>query len=302
VRTTPSEAAWQTVRSYAAEFDAVHDENNNSSVNLFSFHVDVPQSHRVIDYIDVKHDHGEFDYQRLAAHWSWAGFIFNRDCRQIFVTGQSFPDPQRGHSISVVRLPTDARAPMFERVKAMAGYVHSKAFNRNTAFLDTDAFANRSFKAIFNDSFDIGVTFRTTSGYMPLNEGVIFCSGANPDAVRRFFSAYLATYESLIEDPVIQSYYGDIERWRGGQLSLNAIACPEGVLNKVGSFNAHGVRIALFPCNSFNYWVTRALPGGSRSWDRKFVLHLKGDSKRLVNDVIEYQLGRIRTRQRVNSR
>lgn len=295
VRAEPSTNMWKIVRRYAEEFDSACGDDCRAALHLFSFHVAVPETHRTINYIDVQHDHGAFDYQKLAAHWAWAGSNFNRDCRQFFVTGKSSPEPQSNAAVSVIKLDTDDRAPMLERVKAMAGYVESRAFNQNTVFLDTDAFANRPLLAIFDGRFDVGVTFRTTAGYMPLNEGVIFCSVANRDAVRRFFSSYIATYEGLIQDPLISDYYGNIERWRGGQLSLNAIACPAGDITRIGTFDSHGLTVGLLPCTSFNYWVKGSLPPGSRSWDRKFVLHLKGDSKRLVDEVIEYQTKRIRT-------
>lgn len=292
VQTQPSESMRAAIDRYAMLFDEQSTAGVRAALNIFSFHVDVPASHRVINYVDVKHDHSIFDYHRLAEHLVWAGVRFNREVHTVFVTNEncSAPPPQPG--LSVIRLPTDDRAPMLERVKAMAAYVQSKAFTQDTVFLDTDAFPNRSLKAVFDDCFDIGVTYRTTPGFMPLNEGVIFCSHTDPAAALRFFRGYAATYEYLARDPTVVDYYGDIGRWRGGQLSLNAVACPEGDLNKVPAFESNGVRIALLPCNRFNYWVTRALAPGAKLWDRKFVLHLKGQSKLLADHVIGYQRDR----------
>jgi len=295
-RTAPGEQMQREIDRYAELFDEQCTPGVRAALNIFSFHVDVPSSHRVINYVDVKHDHGAFDYRRLAAHLVWAGARFNREVHTLFVTNDTCPAPPPQPGLSIIRLPTDDRAPMLERVKAMAAYVQSRAFTQDTAFLDTDAFPNRSLKSIFDDCFDIGVTYRTTAGYMPLNEGVIFCSHSDPAAAARFFCAYAATYEHLARDPTVRSYYGDVGRWRGGQLSLNAIACPPGDLNKVPAFERNGVRIALLPCNRFNYWVTRTLHPGAKSWDRKFVLHLKGDSKLLAEHVIGYQLDRATAR------
>jgi hypothetical protein len=94
---------------------------------------------------------------------------------------------------------------------------------------------------------------------------------------------------------MIKSYYGNIERWRGGQLALNAIACPDADLDRVKDFQRDGVRIRLLPCNTFNYWVTGLRYRGGKEWDKKYVLHLKGESKKwLIDHVIEYQLERSR--------
>jgi hypothetical protein len=292
----PSSAMSRAVDRYTAAFDAAYVEDSSDTLNLFVFHVDVPDSHRVINYVDVQHDHGAFDYLKLASHFLWAGHTFNRGVRVYFVTSEACALPVNLHSgVTVVKLATNAAAPMIERVIAMTAYVNSRAFSRNTAFLDTDAYPNRSLKSVFKTPFDIGVTLRTTAGYMPLNEGVIFGSRANPEAVRRFFAAYLGTYERLTSDPLITEYYGDINRWRGGQLSLNAVACPTASLKDlrdIKSFDSCGSRIALLPCNTFNYWVTRSPSPGPSSWDRKFVLHLKGDSKRFIDELIAYQMNR----------
>jgi hypothetical protein len=292
VRLAPDAKVKEEIGHYTRLFDEQCAVSIPGALNIFAFHVDVPDSHRVINYVDVTHDHGTFDYRKLAAHLIWAGASFTAGVHTLFITNETCPAPPSQPGLSVIRLPMDDRIPMRERVKAMAAYVQSKAFNQDTVFLDTDAFPNRDLKRIFDRRFDIGVTYRTTPGYMPLNEGVIFCSRANPGAAVRFFLTYNATYESLAQDPVVIGYYGDVGRWRGGQLSLNGIACPPGNLNKVGAFESEGVKIGLLPCNTFNYWVTRKLAAGAKSWDRKYILHLKGDSKRLVDHVIDYQLDR----------
>jgi hypothetical protein len=277
-------------RRYSAAFDAAAGARPPADLNIFVFHVDVPASHRSIAYVDVRHDHWEFDYQALANHFVWAALSFHQTVRIYYVTDESAKVPFTHPEVTVVRIPVDARAPMYERVRAMAGYVHSRAFSANTVFLDTDAYPNRALNDVFKLDFDIGVTYRTTPGFMPINEGVIFCSRRRVEAARRFFSAYLATYELLKADPVVHGYYGNIERWRGGQLSLNALGLPPPPLRPC-DFVRNGIRIAALPCNKFNYWVTKPIDHRRPTWDTKFVLHLKGDSKHLMGHVADYQLG-----------
>jgi hypothetical protein len=292
VNRTPGTEVQQTVERYSSCFEAVLPQDNAVGLNVFVFHVDVPASHRAIEYVDVKHDHWEFDYQAISSHFLWATLRFNQRVRIFFVTDEATPAPAFHPDVLVVRLPTDPKAPMLERVKAMAGYVRSSAFRADTVFLDTDAYPNRALSGVFRKQFDIGVTYRTTPGYMPINEGVIFCSQRNPAAVRQFFDTYLGTYERLLTDARVVSYYGNIERWRGGQLSLNAVALPTNDDLKIDSFDSAGVQIAMFPCNKFNYWVTKCIEPGRKTWDGKFVLHLKGDSKQLLSHVAAYQQSR----------
>lgn len=284
------EIAEGAIRRYSAHFDAAVGAREPADINVFVFHVDVPASHRSIEYVDCKHDHWQFDYKALANHFIWATLSFHSNVRIYYVTNESAIVPFSHPDVSVVRLPVDARAPMYERVRAMAGYVHSRAFSANTVFLDTDAYPNRALNAVFKRDFDIGVTYRTTPGFMPVNEGVIFCARRRIAAARKFFSAYLATYEVLKTDPIVHGYYGDIERWRGGQLSLNALGLPPK-LPRPCDFDRNGIRIASLPCNKFNYWVTKPIDFHRPIWDAKFVLHLKGDSKHLIGNVAEYQLG-----------
>jgi len=286
----PCEIAASAIHRYSSAFNAAVGTRQPADLNVFVFHVDVPASHRSIDYVDVKHDHWQFDYKALANHFIWAALSFHHNVRIFYVTSETAVVPFSHPEVTVVRLPVDARAPMYERVRAMAAYIHSSAFSANTVFLDTDAYPNRSLNNVFKRDFDVGVTFRTTPGFMPINEGVIFCARRRIDAVRKFFSAYLATYEILKTDPVVHDYYGNIERWRGGQLSLNVLGLPPDRLPP-GDFEREGIRVAALPCNKFNYWVTKTIDFRRPTWDSRFVLHLKGDSKHLIGHVADYQLG-----------
>jgi hypothetical protein len=263
-----------------------------SDICIFSYHVETPPSHRVIDYVDVKHDHGAFNYCKLISHFVWSGLTFNVRAGIFFVTNDSWHMPVKHKNLTTVRLPVSDTAPMFERVKAMTAYVYSSAFQRDTVFLDSDAFPNREIKPVFAQKFDVGVTYRTTPGFMPINEGVIYCSVQDRDSVRRFFSAYLATYENLIADQEIQKYYGDIKRWRGGQLALSALASPNECMAEMSHFERAGVRIGLLPCTNFNHTVTQPIPRRGWRLNDKYVLHLKGKNKMFIESLIAYQMHR----------
>lgn len=285
----PSKELQAEVRRYIEFFDNAASVPANGGINLFAFHVDVPADYRVINYVDVKHDHGLFDYKILASHLVWSTSLFNPGTGMIFVTDAKWDIPVNHKDLVIVRLPLETSAPMFERVKAMTAYVNSKSFSRNTLFLDTDAFPNREISSVFSAEFNVGVTYRTVPGFMPINEGVIFCSVIDREAAKRFFWAYLATYERLIADPAIKKYYGDIKRWRGGQLALSALASPAQSTAEVNFLDVEGVRVRLFPCDEYNYAVTKPIPRGGRTLNQKYVLHLKGDGKKFIDSLVNYQ-------------
>jgi hypothetical protein len=284
------------VETYAARFtEARFDDSPARGVNIVTFHADVPDSHRFIDYVDVKHDHHGFDYRRITQRFVDSALRFNPDARIFFVTGPEGPGPAPDPRVRVVRLPLDPRAPMYERVKAVTAYVRSAAFDRDTVFLDTDAFPNRPLASAFAADLDIGVTERPTENfYMPFNEGVIFAAARRPAAVRKFFDSYIGTYGALIRDPLVTDYYGEITRWRGGQLSLNAVSL------RLGSIAPRAVEsddptVVSLPCDSHNFWIVPNATPDPGLWNAKYVLHLKGDSKLLIAMLEQYQDARFQT-------
>lgn len=279
------------MRSYLERFEAAP-LDAGADLNVFTFHVRIPESHRYIQYVDVQHDHHEFDYHAICRHFVRSATAFNPKVRIYFVTDLLTPAPSHPQ-VTVVRLPLDPTAPMYERVRAMSAYVHSRAYARQTAFLDTDAFPNCSLSALFDGDFDLALTVRPTEGfYMPLNEGVLLSTARRPDAVRNFFARYLATYEKLIADPLVGAYYGNITRWRGGQLSLNAVASALGALEARADC-PDDIRVRIVPCDTHNFWVIPGTSDQPSLLDGKFILHLKGDSKHGIASFINYHVARL---------
>jgi hypothetical protein len=240
-------------------------------MRAWTYHVPVPPDHARIDYPDVRMDQGAFDYEALLAHWENAARKHGAE-----------PVVERGNAT------TDRAAPMYERVRTML-YVVSW-IDQPTAFLDSDAFLNQDISHIFDGDWDIGVTYRHNMGAShALNEGVIFANNRRPDAVRSFFRAYLDTYHAVLEDADLVAKYGNLRRWRGGQLSLNRLACSQGLPTALDYQGIAGARVAYFPCFKWNYPVDAV---DHRLWDTKAVLHLKGARKHLLPEIIAHQEGR----------
>jgi hypothetical protein len=241
-------------------------------MRAWTYHVPVPAEHTRIDYADVRMDQAAFDYEWLLAHWDMASTRFGAET--VICRGDKNTDPT---------------SPMYERVVAMCREVDRMHYEP-IVFLDSDAFLNQPIDHIFDGDWDIGVTYRHNME-MALNEGVIFANNKRPDAVRSFFREYLATYDRLCADPaVLAKYNGNIKRWRGGQLSLNTLACSQGLPSALDLREVAGARVAYFPCWKWNYSCNEVNP---RELDTKAVIHLKGARKHLLDDLIRYQEGKL---------
>jgi len=252
-----------------------------SRLNVFLFHQSVSGQAQVVNTIDIKGlDHGKFDYDLLIRRNIAIALWSNPGARIILVTDDAFiPQGIDDERVSIVRLSLVDGEPMFERVVAMLAYAESAAFTAPTIFLDSDAFLIRHCAGLFANEFDVAVTYRDISGQMPINEGVILVNDCDQESVRRFFRCYLATYLTLEQHPLVVETYGNVRRWRGGQLSINAVSGGRqryAASIVAANFNA---RIAYLPCSRFNYSPDQEGEINPTMLARALVLHLKGNRK-----------------------
>jgi hypothetical protein len=277
---------------FQAAFDAAPLPAAAPAAICFAFHAPVPPAEAAVKYRDVAIDHGKFDYDRIVRHCIAAALAAQPGTQFILATDARFLDGVSHPALTIVRLPLDAASPMYERVMAMCAFVRSRQFNAPAVFLDSDAFLNAPVASLFQGHFDIGATYRPDPGLMPVNEGVILADSRNKAAVRAFFAGYLGTYDRLCGNAAVTGYYGNVKRWRGGQLSLNALTCPPGVPSAMDSAKAFGARIRYYPCATFNFSIELDRPYSARQLDVKAVLHLKGPRKAILDQIIGYQTQR----------
>jgi|GEM_PF-901860 len=250
------------------------------ALNAFVFHADLPAG-IAIDTVDAKLVPQHFDYldilrrciERVQRHCpgSMVTLVTAAGARQRALAA---PD------VAVVELELDAARPMYERACALLAYARSPAFSRDTVFLDADALVNRPLEAVFDLDFDIGLTYRDGPRLMPANEGVMFLAARRPQAVRDFLEARLATYDALAADAFIAGYYGDVKRWRGGQLSLNALLHGLRPYSPYAPRSAAGARLRFLPCDTFNFSGGEGEAASSlERLDERYVVHFKGSRK-----------------------
>lgn len=279
------------VECFSASFDAVR-KQSRSLINAFTFHVDATGDEHLVNVIDTVRDNSTYNYNAMVDHLFWSLGAFSGPATGYLVRGLGAATPAPAGAIQV-ELNVLAKSTMIDRVTAMCGYVHSEAFDKDTVFLDTDAFPNQNLSLVFKDEFDLAFTFRPDLDLMPINEGVIFASCRRKPVVQAFFRDYLSRYETLCADEAVRAYYGDIGKWRGGQLALNATAFAKGWDGMSGAVGTSDMKLSFLPCDPFNYSIPReiehTLIDDWRFMRDKAVIHLKGGTKRHFAGVSAYQ-------------
>ena len=288
----PADVA-ERVASMIPAFDTAVAGQPPAPLTIVIFHIKLPEEHRKIDYVDIEGDQGSIDYVDVLKHNFFIARAFNPNSRIIYITGEGDDTSFVPDHVITVRLPLQPKWLMYERVVAMSAFMESEAYASHTVFLDSDAFPNWHLGRVFLLSFDIGVTFRDTPGLMPVNEGVIFAAHRPGLKARNFFKRYLATYETLCLDQPIIDYYKDIKRWRGGQLSLNATVAATGVLSDLHQRDIAGANVRYLHCNDYNFTIVDGVKYSSDLLRRKYVLHLKGPVKSMVQTIAQFQKKRI---------
>ncbi|HVL37191.1 MAG TPA: class I SAM-dependent methyltransferase [Burkholderiales bacterium] len=261
---------------FAAAFDASAVPAKEA---LLVYHVDLPAG-ETIGYRDIRIDPGKIDFAGILRHFVERMRRFCPGAVLYFATGADGRYDALGHDdVRIVRLPADARWPMFERALASAAFMRSRAFCAPTALLDSDAFPNRSLAELWELAFDVALTYRTQPGLMPVNEGVMFARPERPGAARRFFERVLATYNRLLEDEAVRAYYGDVRRWRGGQLALNAVVHGQRPYSPYRRDEVAGARVRYLPCDTFNYSFEYDEDVRNVDFSERTIVHLKGARK-----------------------
>jgi hypothetical protein len=286
-RRSDLDKVWQEeVRARARKFS---ETATRGSINVFLYHQTVSQKSANVNTFDIKNlDHSAFDYDALIRRNISVALWSNPGCRVILATDREFMSRGITDSrVSVVRLDLAAGEPMFQRVATMLAYVESTAFTAPTIFLDSDAFLLRAACGVFANDFDVGVTYRDIGGQMPVNEGVILANARNPECVGRFFQTYLATYLNLERHPLVTSTYGDVRRWRGGQLSINAVSGGWSRYAASIADGDFGGRLAYLPCSRYNLSPAEEGDIQASVLRRALVLHLKGSRKPWLDRMTE---------------
>jgi len=195
----------------------------------------------------------------------------------ILVSDETTPLDGFNDADYVVRLPREPMHLMYARVRACRAVVLSHRLRGPVLFLDTDVCLNRDFTPLFDGSFDVALSYRSSIRFplMPINEGLMLGDTRRPGALAHFFARYIDLYDWLAEQQQVKDRYGfDVRFWRGGQLALAAFAAWRVPPSVGETVERHGLRCRFLHCISFNHSVQPEEPLGAL--DDKWALHFKG--------------------------
>ena len=194
----------------------------------------------------------------------------------IVCTDEEFGEQLKDLKPTILIPSVERNRPMYYRARTYNTIIQNRWTNGVTVFLDSDAIVLKDPSALPEQlEFKIGVTARYAPNLMPINEGVIICESQSQECVD-FFAHYMGTYESIKEDRKIQSVTGnDLMRWRGGQLSLNAV-CPGNKMLDARDSNRY---LKILPCSIYNYAVKSKNEINSLREKNIYIAHIKGKAK-----------------------
>ena len=142
--------------------------------------------------------------------------------------------------------------------------LHLRDFPRgNTVFLDVDVVVQRDLSPLFDDPFDVGLTYRDESDRslrlspeirerMPFNTGVMMARASG-------WSFWEEAYEYSLTLPKSD------QCWFGDQLAIRHIA------------EKSALHVARYPCALYNYSPWQV----DEDYSDKYVVHYKGDQRKL---------------------
>lgn len=135
---------------------------------------------------------------------------------------------------------------MIAEVEAWRQYLHSPDFDRLTLFLDPDIIMQHRRGALWDDDYDVALTWRTDANVRHgINAGVIGCRPERKDAVIGFFDRVSSTLAALPAED--HNWYGDQEALCQITGLTDPAASPQDRLM------VDDASVRILPCLDFNH-------------------------------------------------
>jgi hypothetical protein len=164
---------------------------------------------------------------------------------------------------------------MLSRSLAQLACIEQSDFARPLVLLDSDILLRGSLQPLFEEDFDVGLTWRETRE-MPINGGLLVLHNRRPEVGRRFFERFVATYRERYASDGNAAWYGD-------QLALrDCVGLGPHEIRKLRVLEHEGCRIRFLPCETYNFSPDNRLAAIADGLPDKLVLHFKGQRKRLM--------------------
>lgn len=190
---------------------------------------------------------------------------FHSGCRCIILSDQDTVFPFDA-DIDIIRFDLDSKQPMLSRSQAWLSYLEQA--NSHVVFLDSDILINASLAPVFENAFDVALTYRDETKW-PINAGINFVHGEHLAQGQTFYQAWLDLYKTQHSQASI---------WGGDQDVLREML-KEVDYSRTDAFihEQDAFKIYLLPCSSYNY--SSIDEQMADHYPDKKVLHFKGRRK-----------------------
>ncbi|MGZ5033214.1 MAG: hypothetical protein ACXWAC_08445 [Usitatibacter sp.] len=259
---------------------------SQENLDLVAFHVDLPVAPSGI--------HNRIDYMAVLAQSFESARIRAPRARRLLITDEHTAVPATVGADRVLRFPLDRERVMYERMRLQELYLEAREPGRATVLMDSDVVVNRDPAPIFEEGFDVGLTWRANFPDAPFNGGMIFV--AEGDAGLAFVRKARACYDAIAEDAaVVDAFRADLRAWWGDQFALAAFVGYRAFAERQGdAMTIDGVRMRFFPCDEYNFTIEPSTRYSADELRRKFFIHFKGNRKALQTFYLEnMRAGRI---------
>lgn len=216
--------------------------------------------------------------------------LFHPQCRRAVLSDERSEFDYLEGGIQVFRNPLEPGAPMmFNRLASQINYVKQYGASTNLVTLDSDILVNGDVEDLFEEDFDIGLTYRLRDD-MPINWGVMFISCRNPEKVIAFLEKILAVYRA--------NYFTSEDFWCDQYALMDVIDRERFASRESDWLNIEGVKIKLLPCDVYNHSPENEAQEFTQPLVNEKIIHFKGNRKRFVEDYWNaYLAGKERPRQ-----
>lgn len=196
--------------------------------------------------------------------------LLTQDAPTLTLLANDCFEPGPNSPFAVRRVSVDQSTAMLDRSRAQKSWADAHDFSEPIVFLDTDMLLNRDLAFVFEQDFDIGLTWRPHSPD-PVNGGLILVNNRRPDAARSFFAQFVREFEAD---------HADQARWFGDQASLRQmLEIPAHGTDLPPPQRVGEALVTFFPCEVFNFTPVNHPIGLAAPLDDKVVLHFKGPRK-----------------------
>lgn len=214
----------------------------------------------------------DFHYVDMISTMFKSARLFHPGCRCVVLTDAETDFLPIEALAEIRRYDIDPRRIILSRLIAQIDYLKNYAGNDDILFIDSDIILNANLDHVFDQAFDIAVTYRPSKKDMPVNGGMLFVSMRRKDRALAFFERVYDTY---------MSKYVSNDVWWGDQFALrDVIKVKDFAANTV--LDVDGIKVLFLSCNEYNFKPAESHRAILFALEGKKAIHFQGRRKKIM--------------------